>query len=102
MRTISQYRVRDLPTFQNGLIIDVRSPDEFSGPLGHLPNSKHVPLQDLYQRAAGWPRHTPILAVCDAGRRSMEACQLLAKMGFTKIANLHGGLLAWKATQALI
>lgn len=32
----------------------------------------------------------------------MEACQLLVRMGFTRISNLNGGILAWKAQQATV
>jgi rhodanese-related sulfurtransferase len=31
-------------------VIDVREPDEFDGPLGHIPSAKLIPLGELAER----------------------------------------------------
>lgn len=80
-------------------VIDVRSLEEFHGPLGHLPNAELVPLPELAEHAQTWSPHEAILLVCRSGRRSAQACTLLAEMGFLNLTNLVGGMQAWRAQQ---
>ena len=74
--------------------IDVREPAEFTGPLGHLPGSELVPLATLEAAAAPWPRDQPLLLICRSGVRSVTAAHQLAALGFTRLYNLAGGMLA--------
>jgi rhodanese-related sulfurtransferase len=74
--------------------IDVREPDEFVGPLGHLPGAELVPLGTIEAAAASWPREQPLLLICRSGARSARAANLLAGHGFTKLYNLAGGMMA--------
>jgi rhodanese-related sulfurtransferase len=76
--------------------IDVREPDEFIGPLGHLPGAELVPLGTLEAASADWPREHPLLLICRSGIRSSNAAQLLASLGFSQLFNLMGGMLAVK------
>ncbi|MBS0517422.1 MAG: MBL fold metallo-hydrolase [Proteobacteria bacterium] len=77
-------------------VIDVREPDEFAGPLGHIRGATLVPLGELAQRAKELPKDKPIVAVCRAGSRSAHATAILQKAGFTDVANLPGGMLRWR------
>lgn len=87
----AQHHVGDLR------VIDVREPDEFVGPLGHVPGAELVPLSTLAGAAAGWRRDEPLLLVCRSGGRSSRAAVLLAGMGFSQLFNLAGGMLGWDA-----
>ena len=78
-------------------LIDVREPEEFSGPLGHIKGSTLVPLEQLIARAAELARDRPIVTICRSGARSAQAAVLLQKAGFTRVANLAGGLLRWQS-----
>jgi glyoxylase-like metal-dependent hydrolase (beta-lactamase superfamily II)/rhodanese-related sulfurtransferase len=78
-------------------ILDVREPEEFDGPLGHIEGARLVPLGELADKAEGLPRDRPIVAVCRAGGRSARATQILAKAGLPQSANLSGGMLRWRA-----
>jgi sulfur dioxygenase len=78
-------------------VLDVREPDEFDGPLGHVPGAKLVPLAKLSQASAELGKGKPIVTVCRAGGRSARATQMLASAGFDRIANLAGGMLRWRA-----
>jgi sulfur dioxygenase len=78
-------------------LIDVRAPDEFSGPLGHIRSAQLIPLEELSDRAAGLSHDVPIVTVCRSGARSAQAVVLLAKAGLTQAANLAGGMLRWTA-----
>jgi rhodanese-related sulfurtransferase len=83
-------------------IVDVREPDEFSGPLGHIPGARLLPLGGLAESAAGLPRDKPIVTVCRAGGRSAQASLTLKKLGFEQVANLPGGMLRWRALRQVV
>jgi sulfur dioxygenase len=78
-------------------IVDVREPDEFDGPLGHVPGARLIPLGALTARAAELSTAQPTVVVCRSGARSAQATALLGKCGFEKVANLSGGMLRWRA-----
>jgi sulfur dioxygenase len=78
-------------------VVDVREPDEFSGPLGRVPGSELIPLATLALRSESLSRQKPIVTVCRSGARSAQATVLLGKAGFEKVANLSGGMLRWRA-----
>jgi glyoxylase-like metal-dependent hydrolase (beta-lactamase superfamily II) len=78
-------------------VLDVREPDEFTGPLGHIRGAVLIPLGELADRAGELSKDRPIVAVCRAGGRSAQAINLLQQAGFAKVANLTGGMLRWRA-----
>jgi glyoxylase-like metal-dependent hydrolase (beta-lactamase superfamily II)/rhodanese-related sulfurtransferase len=78
-------------------ILDVREPEEFIGPLGHIRGAVLIPLGDLAERAGELARDRPIVAVCRAGSRSAQATVILREAGFGDVANLAGGMLRWRA-----
>ena len=78
-------------------IVDVREPEEFTGPLGHIRGASLIPLGTLAERADELARDRPVVAVCRAGGRSAQATVILREAGFTDVANLSGGMLRWRA-----
>lgn len=54
-----------------------------------------VPLGELEDRFEEVPRDQPVVVYCRSGARSMGAGNFLATQGFSDIANLKGGILAW-------
>jgi sulfur dioxygenase len=78
-------------------ILDVREPEEFSGPLGHIHGAVLIPLGVLADRARELAHDRPIVAVCRAGSRSAQATVILREAGFNDVANLAGGMLRWRA-----
>lgn len=79
------------------VVLDVREPDEFVGPLGHIPGAVNVPLGTLADRAGELAGHGPVVAVCRAGGRSARATAILKEAGIDRTANLAGGMLRWRA-----
>ena len=75
-------------------IVDVREPRETQGELKPLPDAELVPLATVTARAAGWDRDAPLVMVCRSGGRSGQATRALQKMGFQKVVNMEGGMLA--------
>ena len=78
-------------------ILDVRESDEFDGPLGHIPGAVHIPLGKLTTQIDTMDPEKPLIGVCRAGGRSAQATVILAKAGFSKLANLGGGMLRWRS-----
>ncbi len=79
------------------LILDVRGPDEFDGPLGHIDGARNVPLAELLRHIAAINRETsPIVVVCLTDKRSSQAAALLAGSGVRNVAVLRGGMRAWR------
>ncbi len=76
-------------------VIDVREPDEFNGPLGHVAGAQLVPLGTVASAITGWDRAAVYLLVCRSGVRSGRASAALAQAGFTRVYNLGGGMIAW-------
>ena len=79
------------------LILDVRGPDEFDGPLGHIDGARNVPLAELPRHVAEIGRETgPIVVVCLTDKRSSQAAALLAEAGIRDVVVLRGGMRAWR------
>jgi rhodanese-related sulfurtransferase len=87
-----------LSTDTTVLVLDVRTPAEYTGELGHIPNSILIPLQELETRLGQLEAHRgkTILAVCRTGRRSGIAASMLVKNGYRAL-NVEGGMVAWNA-----
>ena len=78
-------------------VIDVRGPDEFSGPLGHIADARNVPLPELARRVAelGSLIETPVVLVCQTDKRSANAAAVLDAAGFRDVLVLRGGMMRW-------
>jgi len=75
-------------------IVDVREAWEFGA--GHVPGSLNIPLDELVGRISELSE--PLVLVCASGNRSGMAAQYLTtRAGFTKVANLVGGVYLWAA-----
>ena len=84
-------------------IVDVRDPAEFDGELGHIPGAKRIPLNELPTRYRELEalEDSRIIVVCRAGVRSTTAAAMLTALGFSRIQNLAGGMIAWKQFRAI-
>ena len=78
-------------------LVDVRSQAEFDGPQGKINHARLIPLDQLSARSDELDPEIPVIMVCRSGARSAQGLLLLQKQGFTKIANLAGGMLRWRA-----
>jgi glyoxylase-like metal-dependent hydrolase (beta-lactamase superfamily II)/rhodanese-related sulfurtransferase len=77
-------------------LLDVRTEVEFDGELGHIDGAQLVPLDQLRTRVAEVPNNKPVVVVCQTGKRSTMGTLILQKAGFTRIANLAGGMVRWR------
>ena len=76
---------------KGAIVIDVRTVDEFS--TGHITNAVNIPLDQI--ETVGYDKNSTIIVYCQSGVRSKEAVEKLAKMGYTSLYNLDGGLINW-------
>ena len=77
-------------------LVDVRQPEEFSAPPGHLPGAINVPLADVGRHSAELAaRNCPVVVVCKTDRRSAKAAAELLAAGLTDVVVLRGGTDAW-------
>lgn len=77
-------------------ILDVREPGEWEA--AHIPGAKNIPRGVLeYQAATELPdREARIITHCASGGRGSLAAQTLGVMGYTNVANMEGGMSAWR------
>lgn len=94
-KQISQDEAKEMMTRDDGhIIIDVRRQDEYDA--GHIPGAILIPNESIDKER---PKELPdldqiILVYCRSGRRSKEASEKLAKMGYTNIYEF-GGIITW-------
>lgn len=76
-------------------VLDVRNPGEFEGDLGHLEGAHLIPLDQLRDRLDEVPHGRPVVTVCQSGKRSAMAAEILLRAGYEEVANVAGGLIQW-------
>jgi rhodanese-related sulfurtransferase len=92
---ITQEKAKKMMQADDGhIIVDVRRQDEYDS--GHIPGAIFIPNESI---GTEQPKELPdldqvILIYCRSGRRSKEASQKLADMGYTHIYEF-GGIIDW-------
>ncbi len=85
------------PHVADALIIDVRGPGEFTGPLGHIEGARNIPLDRFTAETEALLAHDgPIVLVCHTDRRSSAAAAHLRAAGAKDVAVLRGGMVGWR------
>ncbi|HUE82815.1 MAG TPA: MBL fold metallo-hydrolase [Pyrinomonadaceae bacterium] len=96
--TLLQWSVWDLEerikSEKSLVIIDVRQPQEWAD--GHIANARHITGAELPQRIDEVPKDVPVAVICGSGYRSSVSASLLAHHSYQNIANVLGGMSAWK------
>ncbi len=77
-------------------VVDVREPAEYEE--GHIPGAQLIPRGLLeYQAADKLPdKNARIIVHCALGGRGSLAAQSLKEMGYENVANMDGGVKAWR------
>ena len=78
------------------IFVDVRTAEEFDGPLGHVEGAVHIPLNLLETQADQLNpyKDREIIVYCRSGNRSQSGTAILRSKGFNAI-NMLGGIQAW-------
>lgn len=77
-------------------LLDVRTPQEYAD--GHIEGALNINVQnDDFQQLAEkeLSKDSTVLVYCRSGRRSLDAAEILTKLGY-KVINLKGGIIEWK------
>ena len=86
-----------LKTTPNAVVVDVRTVGEFQG--GHLSQAVNYPINsaDFSQKMRAMEKNSPVFVYCLSGGRSNTAAQQLTAMGFTRVYDMSGGIMQWRA-----
>lgn len=80
----------------DGIILDVRTPEEVSN--GYIKGASTINFydEDFESKINFMQKDKPVYVYCRSGGRSSKAAELMQKNGFKKIYNLTGGITAWE------
>ena len=95
---ISMNEFQDKILDNKTVVLEVRTEEEYYGPLGHINGSILIPINELDDRLdelIDYKENT-IYVVCRSGNRSGLGKDILNENNFTAV-NVDGGMLAWKA-----
>jgi len=77
-------------------LVDVREREALTGPLGHVPGSCWMDLQEVARlRALGVDAH--LVLVSRRADRAVRAARFLEALGMRQVAVMAGGMVAWKS-----
>lgn len=81
---------------EQGIVVDVREPDEFRG--GHIPKAINVPLSGLKTGLGQLDKFKsrPVIVCCRTSQRSATAAVVLRQNQFAKVQVLAGGMTGWQ------
>lgn len=94
-KNISAEEARAIMKKEKPLLLDVRTPGEFSA--GHIEGAKLLPLQQLSKRIGELEeyKNKPVVVYCRSGNRSIPAAQVLIQNGFKQVYNVKTGIRGW-------
>ncbi|SHO57702.1 rhodanese-like domain-containing protein [Vibrio quintilis] len=95
-QTISVNELTYMVNKENGLVVDVRSKDEFRQ--GHITDAVNVLPSEIKSGNLGGlenRKSDPIILVCKTGQTVLESATSLAGAGFERVCVLKNGLSAW-------
>ncbi|CAI7831186.1 unnamed protein product, partial [Closterium sp. NIES-54] len=85
------------------------TPQEYA--TGHVAGSTNIPFmltasdgsmvkntEFLDQVKGKYSTSTPLVLACRSGKRSNMAAYVLREVGYTSLADMEGGMLAWKGS----
>jgi len=77
------------------VIVDIRTPEEYSG--GHIADSVMIDFNDpsFRDRLGELDKGAHHLIYCRTGNRSAQAVPIFEELGFTRVTELDGGIVAW-------
>jgi rhodanese-related sulfurtransferase len=76
------------------ILLDVRESWELD--VARVPDTVHIPMEEVPARLAELDRDRDIVVLCRSGGRSLTVARFLEAQGYPSVANLAGGILAWR------
>ena len=77
------------------IVLDVRTPEEFQD--GHLDDATMIDFyrDDFRAQLENLDKYAPYLLYCRSGNRSGQTRAIMEELGFTDVADVDGGIVAW-------
>ncbi|MCW5520724.1 rhodanese-like domain-containing protein [Aureitalea sp. L0-47] len=77
-------------------VVDVRTPEEVAE--GTIAGSIHFDFyaDDFKEQLKVLDKDNPVYVFCRSGRRSADTAAMMEEMGFTRVYDLDGGIVAWQ------
>lgn len=88
--------LRKLADKETTVIVDVRTPEEYSE--GHLDKAVNIPLPLLSDSIEALKKYENIVLICKSGGRAGKAKKQLEESGFTNVYNGGG----WQSLKAIL
>jgi rhodanese-related sulfurtransferase len=76
------------------ILLDVRTPGEWTHD-GRIDGATLIPIEEIHLRSAELPKDAEIIVYCHTGSRSNAVANYLAKIGYSNIGDMAGGIEAW-------
>lgn len=95
IRQVSVVEASTAVKAENVQFVDVRTVEEYNG--GHAPRAVNIPLDGFEKELAKLDKEKPVYLICQTGRRSQKAAEMLKNNQFKQIYNIEGGTSAWSA-----
>jgi len=94
-----QELLQQIETKADILILDVRTPGEFSE--GHIPGAFHIDHREIESRVKEIEsfRNKPVVVYCYSGMRAGMVESYLIEHGFRQVKHLEGDWQAWEASK---
>lgn len=82
---------------ENVVVIDVRTPEEYGA--GYIAGARNIDFrgEGFVSELEKLDKKKPYALYCRTGNRSGQALALMREMGFTDVADLDGGIVAWES-----
>lgn len=98
VRQVGHHEATMLINRQQGVVVDVRTQEEFAK--GHLVDAINLPVGQIDSNNLSLiekHKDAPTIVVCESGQRAQGAAQTLVKAGFKQVFILQGGMASWRA-----
>jgi adenylyltransferase/sulfurtransferase len=83
---------RRIDAGEDAYILDVREPFEYRiANIGGI----LIPMNEVPRRLAEIDRDREVIVQCRSGSRSQQVAEYLKQLGYPRVVNLAGGILAW-------
>lgn len=82
---------------ENGVILDVRTPEEYTE--GFIENAINIDIykgQGFVYEIDALDKTKNYYVYCKAGGRSAQACNIMNQLGIEHAYNLEGGVMQWQ------
>jgi len=92
-KNIDSEKVQALLTSTDYKLVDVRTTSEYDA--DHVPDSVHIPVDEIPHRYQELGQMTQLIFICQAGGRAAAAAEFITSIGGSEIYIAEGGMSGW-------